>query len=93
MTAFRNSIASLFVINILFACICVAEDGDFGEWTTPFDGKTLQGWNQFVGTAPFTVENGTIVGRTVVGSPSSYLCTEKTFGNFELEFEVNATRD
>ncbi len=32
--------------------------------------------------------DGTIVGTTDEGSPNSFLCTEDTYGNFELEFEV-----
>jgi hypothetical protein len=71
-----------------FAGACRAQEKDHGKWKSPFDGKTLAGWKQFVGTAPFTVEEGSIVGRTKVGSPSSYLCTETEYADFELEFEV-----
>ena len=35
-------------------------------WRQLFDGKTLGGWYPCNGTAPYTVENGSIVGRTVV---------------------------
>jgi hypothetical protein len=57
-------------------------------WTDLFDGKTLKGWVQKNGTAKYRVENGQIVGKTDEGSPNSFLCTEKTYGDFELEFEV-----
>lgn len=63
----------------------VAEEG---EWITLFDGKTLDGWVQKNGTATYRVEDGTIVGKTNEGSPNSFLCTEKDYGDFELEFEV-----
>ena len=53
-----------------------------------FDGKTLEGWVQKNGTATYRVENGTIVGQTTEGSPNSFLCTEKEYCDFELEFEV-----
>jgi hypothetical protein len=32
--------------------------------------------------------DGTIVGQTSEGSPNSFLCTTKDYGDFELEFEV-----
>ncbi len=61
-----------------------ADDG----WTSLFDGKTLDGWVQKNGTASYRVENGTLVGKTAEGSPNSFLCTEKNYGDFELELEV-----
>jgi len=57
-------------------------------WQPLFDGKTLDGWYVCNGTAPFTVEDDAIVGRTVVKSPNSFLCTKETFGDFILEYEV-----
>jgi hypothetical protein len=53
-----------------------------------FDGKTLKGWTQCNGTAKYTVEDGAIVGTTVEGSPNSFLCTEREYGDFLLEFET-----
>ena len=58
------------------------------DWTPLFDGKTLKGWTQKNGTARYTVEDGAIVGRTMVGSPNSFLCTDRDFRNFELTFDV-----
>ena len=57
-------------------------------WRPLFNGKTLDGWYACNGTAPYTVEDGAIVGRTVVDSPNSFLCTKETFGDFILEYEV-----
>jgi hypothetical protein len=57
-------------------------------WRPLFNGKTLDGWVPCNGTAPYTVEEGVIVGKTVVGSPNSFLCTKEPFGDFILEYEV-----
>ena len=59
-----------------------------GEWVELFDGKTLDGWTQRNGTATYRVEDKTIVGKTNEGSPNSFLCSDKEYGDFELEFEV-----
>ncbi|TWT62259.1 3-keto-disaccharide hydrolase [Rubinisphaera italica] len=59
-----------------------------GEWVSLFNGKDLDGWIQKNGTATYSVEDGTIVGVTSDGSPNSFLCSKKDYGNFELEFEV-----
>jgi hypothetical protein len=61
-----------------------AEDG----WVSMFDGKTLAGWVQRNGTATYRVEDGCIVGQTTEGSPNSFLCSEKDYGDFEMKFEV-----
>lgn len=54
-----------------------------------FDGKTLDGWkHSTLGTATYTVVDGTIRGETTEGSPNSFLLSEKQYGDFELEFEV-----
>jgi len=57
-------------------------------WVSLFDGKSLKGWKQINGKAPYLVLEGTILGITAKGSPNSFLCTEKHYGDFELEFEV-----
>jgi len=53
-----------------------------------FDGKTLAGWTICNGAATYRVENGEIVGKTAEGSPNSFLCTEKSYGDFVLEYET-----
>ncbi len=61
---------------------------DGGDWVDLFNGKNLKGWTQKNGTAKYEVKNGTILGTTVKGSPNSFLCTEKLYGDFALDFEV-----
>ncbi len=61
---------------------------DDAGWVSLFDGKSLDGWIQKNGTAKYTVEDGAVVGRTNAGSPNSFLCTTRDYGDFELEFEV-----
>jgi len=57
-------------------------------WQDLFDGKTLDGWIQKNGTATYQVVEDMIVGKTSEGSPNSFLCSEKLYGDFELEFFV-----
>ena len=57
-------------------------------WKLLFDGKTLGGWRQINGTAKYRAEGFAIVGTTAKGSPNSFLCTEKVYGDFELQLEV-----
>ena len=60
-----------------------------GEELVPlFDGKTLHGWEVCNGFAKYRVEDGAIVGTTAEGSPNSFLCTTKEYGDFILEFET-----
>ena len=75
---------SAVVIALMAAGPAAAQDG----WRPLFNGKTLDGWAQLNGTAPYTVVDGTIVGTTVVASPNSFLGTKEEFGDFILEYEV-----
>jgi len=53
-----------------------------------FDGKSLSGWQQCNGSAKYVVEDGVLEGTTVKGSPNSFLCTAKEYGNFVLELDA-----
>jgi hypothetical protein len=57
------------------------------QWTNLFNGKNLSGWKQLNGKAKYTIENGEIVGTTVLGEPNTFLATEKDYGDFVLEFD------
>ena len=61
-------------------------------WVNLFDGKTLAGWEQKGGQASYRVEDGQIVGKTVLGTPNSFLCTKQFYSDFilELEFKVDS---
>lgn len=59
-----------------------------GPWEPLFNGHDLSGWQQINGNAPYAVVDGAIVGTTVAESPNSFLATEKTYGDFILEFDV-----
>ena len=78
---------SAVVIALVAAGPAAAQHG----WRPLLDGKTLTAGPSCNGTAPFTVEDGAIVGPTVVGSPNSFLCTKETFGDFILEYEAGST--
>lgn len=58
-----------------------------------FDGKTLAGWKSAGGAAPYSVEDGAIVGRMTKGTPNSFLITEKEYGDFILELDVKLEGD
>ena len=83
-----------FLTLVLFALATApvwAQNGEEGNWTPLFNGENLDGWHQLNGKAKYTVENGEIVGTTVVGEPNSFMVTDKDYGDFilELEFKVN----
>ena len=61
--------------------------GQDAKWDYLFDGKTLDGWVQLGGKAKYSVEDGMIVGTTVLNTPNSFLCTEKHYSDFILEYE------
>lgn len=84
MVKTSNRIWTVLVIALAVTSVR-AEDG----WKNLFDGKTLTGWTPAAhGKAEYKVQDGTIYGRTVEGSPNSFLTSDQEFADFELEFEV-----
>jgi len=77
-------ICMILIMSINSAQATTMQDG----WKSLFNGKNLKGWEQQNGTATYEVVDGTIVGTTVEGSPNSFLATKKSYGDFELEFQV-----
>ncbi len=78
-------------ILVIFFLTCIIGYPAFpqeGNWINLFDGKTLNGWSVHSGFAKYRVEDGAIVGTAVKNSPNTFLCTDKEYGDFNLEFEV-----
>ena len=73
----------VFAVGVGFAAA-----GQGSGWVALFDGKTLNGWSIHSGFAKYHVSDGVIVGTAVQGSPNSFLCTDKAYGDFMLEFDV-----
>jgi hypothetical protein len=63
-------------------------EAENAQWQQLFNGKSLDNWEVRGGFAKYEVKNGIIVGTTTKGSPNTFLCTRKKFGDFVLEFEV-----
>jgi len=80
-----KSASRVWIVLALFPIVALAADAKF---TPLFDGKSLDGWEVRGGKAKYKAEDGTIVGTTVEGSPNTFLCTKKNYGDFELRFEV-----
>src|SRR5947207_2491230 len=71
---------------VIISFVTIAQTSN--KWVNLFDGKTLNGWKKGAGDAEYKVENGAIVGTTVVASSNSFLVTENEFDNFILELEA-----
>jgi hypothetical protein len=58
------------------------------DWHSLTPERSLAGWSVRGGKASFAVAGQEIVGRSVLGSPNSFLITEATFGDFILEYDA-----
>ncbi len=81
-----------WILSTLALVVCAtqafAADKQKDGWMPLFNGKNLDNFEQRNGTATYRIEEGAIVGKTNEGSPNSFLCTKKQYGDFELRFEV-----
>jgi hypothetical protein len=71
-----------------FFAVLLAPVANADDWKTLFDGKSLDGWSVKSGYATYRIEDDAIVGKTAKGSGNTFLCTDETYGDFELTFEV-----
>ncbi|MEO0513684.1 MAG: family 16 glycoside hydrolase [Planctomycetota bacterium] len=63
-----------------------------GPFVDLFDGQSLDGWVIRGGRAEFSVEDQQIVGTAVPDSGgNTFLVTEKTYGDFELTYDIHTT--
>ena len=86
---FFSSVLGVIAIGVMGSLTLAQESKQAGDWVELFNGKDLTGWVQKNGTAKYVVEDGGVIcGTTVEGSPNSFLCTKKRYGDFELTFEV-----
>ena len=67
--------------------VCMAAQGTDGGWIALFNGSDLSGWTQKGGKARYEVQDSCIVGSSVPNTSNSFLCTEKPYADFLLEFE------
>ena len=69
---------------LIFLCSCTSKDG----WVELFNGEDITGFVQLNGKAPFRVEDGALVGKSVGGQPNSFMATDLDYEDFILEFDV-----
>jgi len=84
----KPTLFTTFLISSFLVLPGLADHHKKGELKDLFNGKDLSGFTQRNGTATYKVVDGTILGTTAKGSPNSFLCTDKKYGDFELVFEV-----
>ena len=77
-----------FMLMVNCFLISLSSKSQSNAWVNLFDGKTLNGWQRLAGDAKYTVENGMIVGTTVLNSGNTFLATKKEFQNFILELDI-----
>ncbi|MGN6552829.1 MAG: 3-keto-disaccharide hydrolase [Verrucomicrobiota bacterium] len=80
MRIFQSALVGLFVVSSLPISAAPAP-------ANLFNGKDLSGWVQHGGKAKYKIEGDAIVGTSTLDTPNSFLCTEKTYGDFVLEYD------
>jgi 3-keto-disaccharide hydrolase len=91
---------SLWVVTLLFALALFVNISEAGSpppknqqkynWTSLFDGKTLSGWHH-VGDGTWSVEDGTIVGKTQTGAKLyGLLVSDKKYQNLKVRFKFKS---
>ena len=84
-----KKILTVYLVVVVVAAMgSFGQDASAGEWSTIFNGKDTEGWEQKGGEAAYKVEDGCLVGTTKPRTPNTFLCPPKSYGDFELTFDV-----
>ncbi|MBC8868079.1 MAG: DUF1080 domain-containing protein [Planctomycetes bacterium] len=90
---YRIAPASVLILMVMLAgprFLPAQETAEEG-WADLFNGKDLDGWKFHLGkegadnNGTYTIKDGILI---CSGSPSGYMYTEKSFGNYTLQFEL-----
>lgn len=95
MEVIKKSIIAITTASLLVSCQSVENNSLTNQekaegWELLFDGKTLDGWRDYNGTAltaPWFVEDGMIQAKGTGADEHGYIVTEKVYENFELVWE------
>ncbi len=84
----RQILCCMLLIGSLTSLLAYADSPKEDGFTPLFDGKTLKGWEGKQGM--FRVEDGAVVAGTLKEKipNNEFLCTEKTYKNFELRLKA-----
>lgn len=82
---------TIIVSSALLQVRCTEAAVEEPGWVPLFNGVNLDGWKVLNGTAEYVVEDSMIVGISKMGTPNTFLVTEKDYGDFILEFDYNIT--
>ncbi len=77
----------------LFALLALPAAALAGSPWLNLIGSDLSTWTQRNGVATYRIENGAIVGRTVLNTGNSFLCTPHDYGDFVLEYDFKVNPD
>ncbi|MBZ5856863.1 3-keto-disaccharide hydrolase [Flavihumibacter profundi] len=88
---FRKQLQGIIVLYFIAACSIsfdIVQKQSKQAALPLFDGKSLRGWKKIVGKAAYSVEDGAIVGTSVIDSANSFLVTEKAYNDFVLDLDL-----
>ncbi len=92
MNAIKRFETVMVMLGMMLALVSAGQSGTNDGWRSLFNGANLSGWEfRGGGDLPptFNVEDGMIVGRTLIPrNNSAFLATKEQFKDFELVFEV-----
>ncbi len=87
---------SLLLLYVIIGCTAPDKEQSQQEraplqktpWVDMFEGNSLDGWHILNGEAGYVIDEGTITGTTLFGTPNTFLATNDHYDDFILEFEV-----
>jgi hypothetical protein len=78
---------SLRALALIVLTLIPSSFANAGEAIELFNGKDLTGWQKRGGNASYHVDHREIVGVSAPNTTNTFLCTQKEYSDFELEYD------
>ena len=77
---------SLFTV--LLIILLIPNFAHSQDWQPLFENESFDGWTKLNGDAEYQIEGDVVTGTARMGTPNTFLATDRTYGDFILEFDV-----
>lgn len=81
-----NKLLWVVITLVLAGQLGIAQEEE--HWEPLFNGENFDGFTKLNGDAKYHVEDGQMVGISEMGTPNTFMTTDKNYSDFILEFEV-----
>jgi len=76
------------IVSLVLSMMLLASCHKEASWENLIANDSLENWEIKSGSASYSIKDGVVTGVTKSGTPNTFLCTKKQYGDFILTYDV-----